>query len=115
MICLSEGGYLTSVDGATTNEFISEIVRKKDGSIKNYWIGYHRQNTESSSPRKAFHVSGKQTETSIGYWGSGQPNIDKGECVKIMYENKFPYWNLAWCGEKLPFVCMKPACVSSKI
>ncbi|CAD5124417.1 DgyrCDS12702 [Dimorphilus gyrociliatus] len=114
VICESGGGHLTSIDGATSNEFISELIRKKDSNIVNYWIGYNRQNVDSSTPKKAFHVSGKQTETSIGYWGPGQPNINKGECVKITYENKFPFWNFAWCGEKLPFICMKPACVSDQ-
>jgi len=55
---------------------------------------------------------GTETDTIIGHWMTDQPDDSSGKCVMVNNATDQLYlWSMHWCGDKLPFVCQRKACL----
>ena len=73
------------------------------------FVGFTR---EGATGNVGHWSDGTKTDTVIGHWMTDQPDAKCGLCVKVNKGADQSYlWSMHWCGDKLPFVCQRQACL----
>ena len=91
-----------------------DMMYGRIGVIRNYVSpGFTR---EGATGNIGYWSDGTQTDTVIGHWNTNQPDDQSGRCVKVTnaFDQLYP-WSMQWCGERLPFICQRPACLEGRI
>ncbi|XP_063960072.1 sushi, von Willebrand factor type A, EGF and pentraxin domain-containing protein 1-like [Lytechinus pictus] len=100
--CEYQGGYLAEILDMSTQDFISEEVKRVYGDGIEWWIGGYEE--ENGEPRSWFWVD--NTRVSTFQWASGEPNdlFGNDECIELSYDKDFK-WNDERCSEPRRFIC----------
>ena len=71
--------------------------------------------TKGATGNVGYWSDGTETDTVIGHWMSDQPDAKFGQCVKVNNATDQLYlWSMHWCGDKLPFICERQACLQGE-
>ncbi|KAI0233235.1 hypothetical protein LSAT2_016496 [Lamellibrachia satsuma] len=71
--------------------------------------------TKGATGNVGYWSDGTETDTVIGHWMSDQPDDKSGQCVKVNNATDQLYlWSMHWCGDKLPFICERQACLQGE-
>ncbi|XP_048463829.1 C-type lectin mannose-binding isoform-like [Rhincodon typus] len=94
-------GHLTSIHGNEQNQFIQNLIKTKDQTQPETWIGF------SDCYQEGLFLWSDGSLSDFTQWKEGQPdNMEENEnCVHINSEGVGGKWSDKNCTEELPFVC----------
>ncbi|XP_062839498.1 C-type lectin lectoxin-Thr1 [Anolis carolinensis] len=102
------GAHLTSVDSFAEMSEIDTYVLDNYNYFENVWIGLYRVGKNKSIPAekiKWFWSDGSSSR--YRYWDEGEPNNKnyRENCVELLHDTGFRYWNDEDCDSKRRFLC----------